>query len=82
MNVHHQPTTARRLSLLVAGLAATVTAALPVSATAMDKGPSTPTICAWTVDQLPRTPDAVEGWYRGCGVQRLGTPDAMEGWLR
>jgi hypothetical protein len=28
--------------------------------------PSAPCGCSWTVDQLPRTPDAVEGWYEGC----------------
>ena len=22
--------------------------------------------CSWTVDQLPLTPDAVEGWYERC----------------
>lgn len=22
--------------------------------------------CFWTVDQLPHTPDAVEGWYKRC----------------
>jgi hypothetical protein len=25
-----------------------------------------PYACHWTVDQLPRTPDAVEGWYKDC----------------
>jgi hypothetical protein len=42
--------------------------------------------CSWAADQLPRTPDAIEGWYADCRSRstsslRLGTPDAMEGWL-
>jgi hypothetical protein len=81
MNTHHQPTTARRLSLVVAGLAAALTA-VTTPATATPEVPSNSSTCQWTVDQLPRTPDAVEGWYRPCQVQRLGTADATEGWLR
>jgi hypothetical protein len=42
-----------------------------------------PTRCNWTTDELPRSADAVEGWYRGCG--RVGLPrsaDGVEGWTR
>jgi hypothetical protein len=81
MNIHRQPTTARRLSLLTAGLATALTA-LTTPATATADVTSSSSTCQWTVDQLPHTPDAVEGWYRGCHSQRLGTPDATEGWLR
>jgi len=39
------------------------------------------TRCAWTADQLPRTPDAVEAWYRGCERPTLArTPDVVEAW--
>ena len=44
---------------------------------------SIPTRCNWTTDELPRSADAVEGWYRGCG--RAGLPrsaDAVEAWTR
>ena len=46
----------------------------------LDDRPSTR--CHWSVEELPRTPDAVEGWYASCDVKRLATPDATEGWLR
>ncbi len=38
--------------------------------------------CQWTVEELPRTPDAVEGWYRGCPPSTTlpQTPTGVEGW--
>jgi hypothetical protein len=80
MNTRHQPTS-RRLSLFVAGLATALTT-VTSPATATPAVASNSSTCQWTVDQLPRTPDAVEGWYGSCQVLRLGTPDATEGWLR
>ncbi len=40
-----------------------------------------PVRCEWTVEELPRTPDAVEGWYRGCASPTLPhSPTGVEGW--
>ncbi len=38
--------------------------------------------CQWTVEELPRTPDAIEGWYRGCPASTTlpQTPAGVEGW--
>jgi hypothetical protein len=45
--------------------------------------PTQATRCAWNVDQLPRTPDAIEGWYHACDRPAVpGTPDAVEAWTR
>jgi len=30
----------------------------------------TPRRCAWTPEELPHTPDAVEGWFASCGAGR------------
>ncbi len=44
---------------------------------------SAPVRCQWTVAELPRTPDAVEGWYRGCPRSDvLRSPTGVEGWTR
>lgn len=79
---HTRRCAARRLAAVVV-LAAAVVAGLaaPTAASAATGDPGART-CDWEVAQLPRTPDAVEGWYRGCPTVRLGTPDAVEGWLR
>ncbi len=86
-----------RLNLagLISGLAAlaVVTSAQFASASAAQspaaqspaaQSPAAPvpkTRCAWTADQLPRTPDAVEAWYRGCERPTLArTPDVVEAW--
>ncbi len=77
MNIRSRSTT-RRLSLIAAvGLATTLAAGYaPSGATA--NTPPRPSACAWTAEELPRTPDAVEAWYRGCHTPRIGTPDALE----
>ena len=49
----------------VAVVASTVPAATAPAALTMDR-PAASCGCSWTVDQLPRSPDAVEGWYAGC----------------
>ena len=50
---------------LVAFVACAIPAATATAAPPMDTR-ATPCGCSWTVDQLPLTPDAVEGWYERC----------------
>ncbi len=50
---------------LVAFVACAIPAATATGAVPMDTR-AKPCGCSWTVDQLPRTPDAVEGWYARC----------------
>ncbi len=78
----NRTTTIRRNTLTVVALIATLgVAAVPTHAATGT--PVEPGVCSWTVDQLPYTPDAVEGWYGACQAPRhLGTPDATEAWLR
>lgn len=39
--------------------------------------------CHWSVSQLPRTPDAAEGWYRGCPAPGVPhSPAGVDGWTR
>lgn len=66
----------------VTALAVVTTAQLgPAVADQAPAAPAQTTRCEWTTDQLPRTPDAVEGWYRGCRTSALpSTPDAIEAW--
>ncbi|MBJ7356482.1 hypothetical protein [Nocardioides sp.] len=70
-------------SLATIALVAVFASGQPAGA-APDRAPVDPASaaqCSWTVDQLPRTPDAVEGWYRSCEDRTLpATPDAVEAW--
>ncbi len=73
-----------RLHLGVVAVAALMTLATSgqASSAPVDDRP-VPTRCNWTTDQLPRSADGVEGWYRGCS--RAGLPrsaDAVEAWTR
>lgn len=37
--------------------------------------------CQWTTAELPHSPDAVEGWYRGCPpLDGPLSPTGVEGW--
>jgi hypothetical protein len=66
------------VAIAVVGLgAATSAAALAPQAQSDD----TPDRCHWAESQLPRTPDAIEGWYRGCPASGLPhSPTGVEGW--
>jgi hypothetical protein len=70
-------------SFLAAAVAGGIAAATPAAATNYRANDST---CSFDPASLPRTPDAVEGWYDQCRAQHdvaTGLPktaDAVEGW--
>jgi hypothetical protein len=77
MNTHRCRTITLLLAtLLTIGLGGTGTAAAQPPGTL----PAT-TRCQWTVAELPRSPDAVEGWYHGCPPSTLPhSPTGVDGW--
>ena len=82
MNINRINLVLRAGVAAVACSAALIGAATPAHAAA---GAAASTTCSWTADQLPRTPDAIEGWYADCRSRtaispRLGSPDATEAW--
>lgn len=73
-------------------LLATIAGAFLVAHTTTVATASTPArdtaACSFVSTQLPRTADAIDGWYAQCrstvdqaGAARPRTPDAIEAWL-
>ena len=77
MNTHRSRTIATAVAVL---LLLGFSDASVASAHETSSGPA-PVRCQWTVTELPHSPDAVEGWYRGCPPSALPhSPTGVEGW--
>lgn len=64
---------------VVAPLMAMASVPTSASASVADRPCTEGACCSWSEWQLPRTPDAIEGWYRSCERQPSpGSPDGVE----